>query len=1010
MKLPHLAIKNHQFTLIILLSLVLSGIISFLSMPRTEDPPVSKSGSSVIVIYPGANPADLEQLVVDPVEEAVNELEDILELQSSIEDGIAVINIEFELNTDPDEKYSDVIQKVNSIRDDLPEEILELKINKWNVSDVNILQIALVSDTSPYKELETQAEELKTRVERVNGIKNSKIYAYPEQEIRVSINPEKMAQMNISVNQVLGSIKSANLNIPGGHIDIGSRRFNIKTSGNFSSIQDIQNTIVHTNGSQIVYLKDIAHVTFSHEDINYHARFNGSRCVFIGISQKTNTNIFSVMKSLKQEINRFNEALPPSISLYYVFDQSESVSSRLNGFFLNLIEGVFLVGIVIFLALSIRASLTVMIAIPVSILIGIGFVDMSGYGLQQMTIAGLVVVLGILVDNAIVVTENISRFLTKGYGQEEAAIAGTSQIGWAIVSSTATTILAFIPMMMIKDITGDFIRSMPVTVVYTLSASLLVALILTPYVARLILSPEQEKKKSGFQRFFDAHILKYYKKILAFALDRTRITVAIAVIIFLISLMIFPFVGVSFFPKAEKPQFFINIDTPDGSSLDRTDAAARFVEAELSKYSGIEKIAANIGRGNPRVYYNVIEKEKRVTHSQIFIHLESYNYDKMTRLITELREKFSSYPDARIEIKELEQGPPVEAPIAIKVVGKDLNELKRLSQYVESIIRDTRGTVNVNNPLGTPKTDLHVSINRDKAGMLGIPLSEIDQTVRAAMTGIPISTFHDEKGKEYDIVVRLPFSKKTDITDFQRIYVTSASGMQIPLNQIATLEFKASPQEINHLDLERNVTITADVMGNYSVDKVTRHIIDQLNKYEWPQNYEFYVGGELESQQESFSGMFKAIIVALLGILAVLVLQFKSFSQPLIVFSAIPLAFIGSILALLITGYTFSFTAFVGLTSLVGIVVNNSIILVDYTNQLRADGYTIRHALMEAGETRFRPIILTTLTTIGGLLPLTLQGGTLWAPMGWTIIGGLFTSTFLTLIFVPVLYILYNRE
>jgi len=318
------------------------------------------------------------------------------------------------------------------------------------------------------------------------------------------------------------------------------------------------------------------------------------------------------------------------------------------------------------------------------------------------------------------------------------------------------------------------------------------------------------------------------------------------------------------------------------------------------------------------------------------------------------------------------------------------------------------GTINVNNPLRTSKTDIHVRINRAKAGLLGVPLVDIDRAVRAGIAGIPVSSFHDPEGKEYDIVVRLPIRETASLSDLDKIYVSSLSGSQIPLRQVSTLEFSSTPMLIDHYNLERSVTLTADVIGGFSVDEVTGGIIQKMDNFSWPRGYRYEVGGELESREESFGGMLQAILIAIISIFAVLVLQFKSYRQPLIVFSAIPLALVGSVVALLVTGNSFSFTAFVGLTSLIGIVVNNSIILVDYTNQLRRDGMEMLAALKEAGETRFIPIILTTATTIGGLLPLTLGGGSLWAPMGWTIIGGLIASTLLTLIIVPALYKIFT--
>jgi multidrug efflux pump subunit AcrB len=390
------------------------------------------------------------------------------------------------------------------------------------------------------------------------------------------------------------------------------------------------------------------------------------------------------------------------------------------------------------------------------------------------------------------------------------------------------------------------------------------------------------------------------------------------------------------------------------------------------------------------------------------VQLKKYDLNRFKRLLDDLRAKFGAYPGAKIEVKEFEQGPPVEAPVAIRIMGDNLTELKQIARDVEDIIAKTQGTININNPLGTAKTDLQVKINRDKAGILGVPLVEIDRTVRASIAGMRVSSYRDAEGKEYDIVARLPIAEKPTIDDFDRIYVSSVTGAQIPLKQVAAINFKSSPMIINHYNLERTITLTADVKGNTSVAKVTNQIVQKLEKYNWKKGYRYGIGGETETREESFGGMFKAILVAMIAIFGVLVLQFRSYSQPLIVFSAIPLAIIGSILALLITGYSFSFSAFVGLTSLVGIVVNNSIILVDYTNQLRGAGKELVEALKEAAETRFIPIVLTTATTIGGLIPLTLGGGTLWAPMGWTIIGGLIASTFLTLILVPVLYKVFS--
>lgn len=1007
MKLPKIAIENYQFTVIVVALLVLSGFISFLHMPRSEDPPVAKPGASVAVLYPGAGPADMEQLVVSPIEEAVNELEDIKRISSTCEDGLAVVHVEFLAGSDPEEKFGDVNDKVNGLGSRLPADILSINTKKWTIEDTNILQLAVVSDSADYRDMEKWADRLKKKLERIGGVRRVETWAFPLQEVRISVDTEALAQMKLPLDRLIDAVRMSNLNIPGGNIDAGSKRFVIQTSGSYESLAEIENTIIHSDGQKIIYLKDVADVFLGYEDHNYMARYNGRRAVWVTVNQKARTNVFTIMKTIEAEIAGFERQLPPALKLHYVFNQSESVSKRLNGFFSNLLQGIILVGIVIFIAIGLRGSFIVMLAIPMAILIAIGFVDLSGYGLQQMSIAGLVITLGLLVDNAIVVTENISRFLKQGESNRSASIKGTAQIGWAIVSATLTTVLAFLPIAMMQDVSGDFVRSMPVTVIFTLAASLLIALTFTPFLSFKILKPIKE---SRIQQLLNRFIRVRYRNILDLSLRRPKGVILLALLVFIASLALFPLIGISFFPKAEKNQFFIDISTPKGSSIEETDRVSRYVEAILKSRPEVESFAANIGRGNPHIYYNVIERRRRSTIAQLFVQLKDSARPEMPSLIRELRYEFGRYPGAEIEIKELEQGPPVNAAVEIKVLGDKNDVLKRLAADVEGIFEQTPGLININNPLRTSKTDIHIRINREKAAMLGIPLAAIDRVIRLNIAGISVTEYRDKEGKDYNVVVRSRVSGRPGLALFDRIYLSTINGGVVPLNQVAAIELEAGPTQIDHHNLERSATLTADVLSGFSVNEITNKIISRLREYNWPAGYHYFVGGEKESQEESFGGMGKAIVIAIIAIFAVLVLQFKSFRQPLIVFAALPLAIIGAVLNLLITGHSFSFTAFIGLTSLVGIVVNNSIILVDYINQLRRAGVGMTDAIKEAGETRFLPIILTTLTTIGGLLPLTLRGGTLWAPMGWTIIGGLLTSTVLTLVVVPVLYRLFSNH
>jgi multidrug efflux pump subunit AcrB len=653
----------------------------------------------------------------------------------------------------------------------------------------------------------------------------------------------------------------------------------------------------------------------------------------------------------------------------------------------------------------------VIIAIPLSIVIGLGWVDIAGFGLQQISIAALVIALGLLVDNSIVITENIERYMRNSNDRNKAASEASSQLAWPIITATLTTIFAFIPIITMPDKAGRFVQSLPVTVILTLIASLLIALTLTPYLAsRFFKTGNSNRKLRGFRLLLSKLIQGPYHNTLKFALKRGWLVIILSLLALGGAGLLFTEVGVSFFPKAEKPQFLVRISVPEGSSIDKTDEVTGYVESVLDTIPLVKVYASNVGHGNPRIYYNTFPRRNEKNFAEVFVQLHEYNVDEFDALVAELRESFSEYPGARINIKEFEQGTPIEAPLTIKITGENLDSLKSISSRLFEWVKETPGVINAENNLERKSTDLWFRINREKANLFGVPIHSIDFTLRTAIAGNVVSEFRDETGEEYDIVLRLPARESIKMEDIQKIYLKSLSGEMIPLSQLVSIEFQEAPGIISHYNLSRDATITSDIEKGFILDDVIEDLDAKLNNYDWPKGYTYKYTGELESREESFGGMARASTIALIAIFAILVLQFGSFLQPLIIFSAIPLAIIGSTLALFLTGYTFSFTAFIGLISLIGIVVNNSIILVDYANILRKEGKSLDSALIIAGETRFTPIILTTLTTIGGLLPLTLQGGTLWAPMGWTIIGGLLVSTFLTLVVVPVLYRMFSRK
>ena len=1030
MRLPELAIQQRSFTWMLFIFLSILGLRAYMTMPRTENPEVTVPGSSVIVVMPGASPIDMEKMVALPLEETLKELEDIERITSEVRDGIAIIAVEFEHQTDPDDKYNEVVRQVNSIRSTLPDEIVQLEMWQWSIADMNMMQLALISDSEPYSELEDIAEQLRKRVDKIKSIRKVSYYGLPSREIHIRLDFEKMSMVSTSVDQIVRAIESNNVTIPGGDMDIGSSTLSVKSSGSFQNLDEIRNCVVNSYQGRLIYLRDLAEVEFGYEEQNYLTRYRSKsesrsesdprpnldsradevgRTIFIGISQKEGLNVLETAKELMPVIDAFREELPRGVKLEMIYNQPAIVKSRMNLFVSNLLQGILLVAFVIFISMGFRSSLVVALAIPLSLVIGLGFVDLSGFGLQQISIAGLVVVLGMLVDNSIVMVENINRFIQMGHPKREASILAASEIGWPVVSATLTTILAFVPIAAMPDETGEFIMSLPVTIMITLSVSLLIALTLTPVITSRLFRDvgSVPRKPRGFSRMLLWFVEHPFRFTLKHALIRPRLTIGLALLYLAVAILMFRYVQISFFPKAQQPNLMIQAILPGGASLEATNQVARYVEAVLDTTPEVRYYATNVGHGNPRIYYNVFPRRNDKQFAEIYVELYRYEEDDFERTLQKLRDEFSGLPGAMIRVKDFEQGMPFDAPVQIFVNGDDLDVLSQISADVEGFIREQPGAINVENLFVKTNTELRFEINKEKANMLGVPIIEIDRTIRMAVTGIGISSFRDKDGEQYEMILKMDHENPDAgfrVEELDRVYVSSLSGRQIQLKQFVDLKMQQVPSSINRFQLERTAEITADVHPEFTLDEVMDPVIERLAAYNMPEGYSYHISGELESRNSAFGGMTNAIIIAVISIFSVLLLQFKSVKQPFIVFLAIPFAFTGMIWALLITQNSFSFTAFVGLTSLVGIVVNNSIILVDYINKLRERGKSLDEALQEAAETRMIPIVLTALTTIGGLLPLTLQGGTLWAPMGWTIIGGLSVSTLLTLVIVPVAY------
>lgn len=1005
MKISEYAVRNYQFTMVIFLMIIAVGVTTIINMPRSEDPDLTAPQFPIVVIYPGTSPQDIEELVVEPLERQITSLENIKRVKTSISDGVAVLFVEYKYESNVEEKYQELVREVNSLRSELPADVTSIEVRKVIPSDVNVVQIALVSENASKEKLKRYAEDLQDELEKVKALKKVEIHGTSKRIVRVDLQLEKIAQMKLPLDAVLRSMQSELANIPGGSVDAGTKSFNIKTSGNYADINEIKNTIVNSTNGRNIFLRDVANVYFDFEEEKHITRLNGFRSIFVTAALKPGENISKTQKDYQEVIDDFKSKLPANIDLVHHFDQAENVNKRLGGLGKDFVLAILLVAITL-LPLGQRAAIVVMISIPLSLSIGIVLLDVLGYTLNQLSIVGLVVALGLLVDDSIVVVENIERWMRAGHSRFEATIKATKQIGLAVVGCTVTLIIAFLPLVFMPEAAGDFIRGLPMGVITSVIASMIVSLTIIPFLSsRLLKESHGHPDGNIFMRALKKLIHGSYSKLLDRALAKPVLTIVIATVIFFASLQLFPVIGFSLFPASEKPQFMIEIVTPLQSNLNYTNTVAANIEAELSEHKEIEYFATNVGKGNPRVYYNVIPENERTDYAQIFIQLEPETTpERKLEIIDELRSKWTPYPGAKIEVKNFEQGPPIEAPVEVRLFGENLDTLRNIAAHVERLLEETEGTMYIANPVVHLKSDIRVAINKEKAQMLGVSTFDIDKTVRLAVAGLTAGKFSDANGDDFDIVLTKAKSEHPTLETLDNVYVNNKHGKAIPLSQLASLQLESSSLNIKHLDKIRTVSVNAFVQKGFLNDQVINAVVSRMNDLKLPAGYSYEMGGEVESRKESFGGFMTIIIVTVFLFVAVLILEFRTFKSTLIVLSVIPLGIVGAVLALLITGNSLSFVAIIGLIALAGIEVKNTILLVDFTNQLREEGKSLEDAIREAGEVRFLPIILTSLTAIGGLLPIAISTNPLVSPLAIVLIGGLISSTLLSRIVTPVVY------
>lgn len=1028
MRITEGAIRKYPMIFAFMVIITLVGLDSYKSLPRESSPDIKIPFVLVMTPYSGASPEDVENLITRKLERELKGLADLEEMTSTSVEGASSILLEF----DPSIEMSDALQKVrdrvDTAKPELPDDPREdLMIIEISSDDWPIVQINLAGDLDP-STLKEVGEDLQEEIEQVRGVLEVDLTGGIEHEVRVDVDPERLSFYNLSLIDVQDAIFLQNTTIPGGELELGLYKYQVTVPGEVERVEEILDFVLNIGEATPVYVRDVADVSFGVKDRETISRVNGQEAVILSVKKRSGENIIDIVDAVKALLAEQEPLMPEGIDVTIVGDQSVDIRHYVNELENNIISGLILVVAVLLLFFGFTNSLFVGVAIPFSMLIAFIVLRALGITLNMVVLFSLILALGMLVDNAIVIVENIFRHRGEGKSAAEAARLGASEVSGAVIASTLTTLCAFGPMMLWPGIMGEFMRYLPLTVMITLSASLLVALVFNPVLcARMMRVPRKSVAKQGVGDRLITYGQTTYKPTLEWALRHkvlVQVGMAVALVVVMILFGMFN-AGVELFPDVEPRVAYVSVEAPSGTRVDVSDSYTKAIEKVVAEVPDLKAFSAQVGAesGGGLSGTNQAPSHKSLVTMEFVDREERVGSSR--RHIEDLRQALAGFTGARLTIDKQEEGPPTGKPVNIEITGADFEVLGELAAQVKERIRGVPGLVDIvdNFDRGLPKIEVRPDV--DKAGRYGLRTWDIAGTIRTALHGAETAKFRVGED-EYDIMVRYqePFRKKVEDLENLNIFY---EGEQVPLSAFATTEFTSGLASINRIDAERVVTVSADVAAGYNGNALLAEVQQRLADYTLPPGYGLDYTGESEDQAEASAFIQEAFLLAVMLIFVVLISQFSSITVPLVILSSVVLSLIGVFLGLMITGTPFGIIMTgVGVISLAGIVVNNAIVLLDYIIQLRNKGMDKIEAIVTAGMTRFRPVILTAVTTVLGLIPLTtgfsvdfnrlvhgdfghavIVGGESsqwWGPMGVAVIWGLVVATFLTLVVVPVMY------
>jgi HAE1 family hydrophobic/amphiphilic exporter-1 len=1008
-------IKRPVFTLMLVMLLVVFGLRAYPGLGIDLNPDVDFPVVSISVNYAGASPEEMESLVTKPIEDAVSSLSGIKNLSSVTKEGVSQTTIEFNFGTDAKMAANDVREKIAGVRKRLPDQIDEPVVQRFDISAQSILTFSLSSDTRSPGELRRLATDVvKDDLQRIDGVADVSVYGAADREIQVQVDSKKLASYNISMQQILDAVNNQNLNAPGGHVTEKGMQLTVRTIGKYKSVDDISSIIVANQDGHLIKLSDVAAVADGWQEETVAARTNGTPSVLISIQKQSGTNTVDIADKVKKDMESMKSVLPPDVKITATRDSSEYIRSSVDDVMISLVFGGLLAVVITFLFLqNTRATLIGAIAIPTSVIATFSLMKYMGFTLNNMSLMGLSLAVGILIDDAIVVIENIYRHMEKGKTAFEAAKEGTSEISLAVLATTCSILAVFVPVGTMGEIIGQFFKQFGLTIAFAVAFSLFVAFTLTPTLSAYWLKTNRIQTQPGGPRKWVQLVLDrwekgflafqaFYRNILMWAIARPKKVLAIAVVSLFANGLLLPFLGTEFQPTYDSGEFSISMTAPAGTSLDEMKNLVAPVEQQVLAIPEKQTAYAMIGSGG------------QSNKASIGVKLVPTSDRKrsMTEIMDELRKKFNHVGTLKIVVQNNQGvGRGDSRPVQLAVRGPELAVLTKTAQDVADQIKQIPGATDVDHSAEQSSPEIQVVLDSARISDAGLDAATVSSTVQTAFLGVTTRNSYNVGNNDYNIRVQLQSQNRTDMEDVSGLQIASKNGTFVRLGDIADIKLSSGPTEIDREARQREVIVYANAVGTSAGDMMNK-VESIMAGANLPSGYSYRFVGQAQTMQDSFAEIGKSLLLAVVLIYMVLAAEFESFIHPLTIMLSLPFSLTGAIFGLLIAGQTLNIVSLIGVIMLMGLVTKNAILLVDYTNQLRSGGTDIKEALIEAGTTRLRPILMTTAAMIFGMMPIALgigSGAELRQSMGVVLVGGLITSTMLTLLVVPAFYLLIDN-